>query len=107
MTDERLNRPIEINGINGSTGEPLLPGILTDGQGQRALTWQDLLDNISGENDDLYKLSEKRIARPEESMGPIARVDPNKLEEAGWGIIYAPSITEQIKEALSPLVNLR
>ncbi|MBK8986365.1 MAG: hypothetical protein IPM39_09830 [Chloroflexi bacterium] len=107
MSDGRLDNPIYINGINGSTGEPLVPQMAIDTATSRAMTWHDLLKQMTGEDDDLYKLSKNRTERGEESFGVKAGVDPNKLEEAGWGIVYANSISDEIKEALSPLVNWR
>lgn len=107
MSDERLGRPIYINGINGSTGEPLLPQIPTESAEKRVMTWQDLLNHMTGDEGDYFQLMKKRAKRRGEDMGTIAGVDARKLEKAGWGIIYAKGITDEVKEALSPLVNWR
>ncbi|MGF1493454.1 MAG: hypothetical protein ACFBSC_13565 [Microcoleaceae cyanobacterium] len=40
-------------------------------------------------------------------LGPIEGVDPKKLSEAGWGIIFSTEIGSEIREALSELVNHR
>jgi hypothetical protein len=107
MSSGRLDSPIYINGINGSTGEPLLPRIAGDTTVSQTINWHDLLKYMVGAEDDLYKLSKNRIERGEESFGVKAGVDATKLEEAGWGIVYASNIGDEIKEALLPLVNWR
>lgn len=107
MSGQRLDTPIYINGINGSTGEPLIPQITSNATTSRAMTWDDLLKQMTGDDEDLYKLAKNRTERGEKSFGVKAGVNPHKLEEAGWGIVYAHNISEEIKEALSPLVNWR
>jgi len=34
-------------------------------------------------------------------------VDPSDLAQAGWGVIYAPSVSQSIKDALQPLLDHR
>jgi hypothetical protein len=34
-------------------------------------------------------------------------IDANDLEQAGWGVIYAPGVSQKIKEALQPLLDHR
>jgi hypothetical protein len=34
-------------------------------------------------------------------------VDPSDLAQAGWGIIYAPNVSQAIKDALAPLIERR
>jgi hypothetical protein len=39
--------------------------------------------------------------------GTIGDVDPAKLEESGWGIVFSVNTEAKIKEALQPLLKLR
>ena len=107
MSEQRLDTPIYINGVNGSTGEALLPLLSTDTAENKVLTWRDLVNQITGRDDDLYKVSRYRSLKGDKTFGVKAGIDANNLEQAGWGIVYAPGISEEIKEALSPLVNWR
>ena len=34
-------------------------------------------------------------------------IDPNDLAQAGWGVIYAPGVSQKIKDALQPLLDHR
>jgi hypothetical protein len=40
-------------------------------------------------------------------MAPIQNVDPKDLSSAGWGVIFAPDIGSEIREALGPLLRRR
>lgn len=105
MANESLSKPIHVNGINGSTGESLLPRISDK---NRLVTWLDLLNHVShDEEDDLSKLTKARMKQNENKFGVKAGVDAKRLEEAGWGVIYAKNITSEIKKALSPLIHWR
>lgn len=108
MSDKQLERPIYINGVNGSTGEALLPTISSDvAEEKRVETWKDLISHITGEEGDLYKVAKKRIQRGEHDMGLGPDVDPKKLEQAGWGVVYAQNVSDAVKEALTPLIDWR
>lgn len=86
------------NGVNGATGEySLLP-----------LTAKQVVQIAKGEKIDPAHLSElKRRANPEDSFRPIEGVDPKNLAETGWGVIFAHDADPAIREALSPLLELR
>jgi hypothetical protein len=43
----------------------------------------------------------------ETAFAAIDDIDPNKLEEAGWGVIFGPSIGDDVKRALDPLFRHR
>jgi hypothetical protein len=104
MTDmnneqQMLAELIIANGINGSTGEYLTQ-----------ITGRQLLDNyILGEKPpaDLDKLKEKEGRETEGHFGPTYGVDPKKLDNAGWGVIYPSTLSPAVKEALLPLLKLR
>jgi len=42
----------------------------------------------------------------EPTFAPIYGIDPENLAQAGWGVIFAPDVTAEIKEKLSPLLDL-
>jgi hypothetical protein len=46
-------------------------------------------------------------ANPEANYGVIGGTDPNKLDESGWGVIFAPGVDQKIKDALAPLIEHR
>ena len=78
-------------GVQASTGE-LLPG-LKPGDLKRI---DDSADAVqargSSDNTDFLAVSD---------------VDPNKLEEAGWGIVFAQGADPAIRQALEPLIEHR
>lgn len=86
------------NGVNGATGEYSLP----------SLTAKQVVQIAKGETIDPAHLSElKRRANKEDSFRPIEGVDPKNLAETGWGVIFAHDADPAIREALSPLLELR
>ena len=92
--------PITFNGINASTGEYLLP----------PLTHGDVAALAQGEVLDPARLAELRFRYEQATQahfGVRAGVDPMKLEEAGWGVIFAHDADPAIREALSPLLEHR
>ena len=43
----------------------------------------------------------------EAHFGTIGDVDPNDLSQAGWGVLFGPSVDQRIKDALQPLLDHR
>lgn len=43
----------------------------------------------------------------EACFGTIGDVDPNDLSQAGWGVLFGPSVDQRIKDALRPLLDRR
>jgi hypothetical protein len=78
------------NGIEWSTGLPL-----------SQLTAADLniAQNAPKAVTDRGNQPEAFLADPE--------VDPNNLEQAGWGVIFAPNTPDAVKQALEPLLARR
>ncbi|WP_254567923.1 hypothetical protein [Oscillatoria sp. HE19RPO] len=98
MTDELYF----INGINGATGEYLLP----------PLTAEQISKIAQGEEFDPEELDElqrkdKDFNDPEAGFVVIEGVDPTKLEETGWGVIFAYNADPAIKDALGELLEHR
>lgn len=86
------------NGVNGATGEYSLPH----------LTAKQVVQIAKGEKIDPAHLSElQKRARKEDSFRPKEGVDPKNLAETGWGVIFAHNADPAIREALSPLLELR
>lgn len=95
-TSERLF----YNGINGLTGEYLFDPVSAD----------DLSNVAQGREIDQDHLEElqDRASNPDH-YGTIEGIDQKKVEEAGWGVIFAlgDERADAIKEALSPLLAHR
>jgi hypothetical protein len=88
------------NGINGATGGYLLP----------PLTAQQVARIAKGEPLDSNHLQELKwyYARATQAtLGPKEGVDPKKLAESGWGVIFAYGADPRIKEALGELLAHR
>ncbi|NEP54118.1 MAG: hypothetical protein F6K65_37150, partial [Moorea sp. SIO3C2] len=98
MTTEQLF----FNGINGSTGEYLMP----------PLTPEQIAKIAQGEEfdeDHLIELKKKdlHVKGLEPDFAPIEGVDPKNLAETGWGVIFPHKVDPAIKDALTPLLQLR
>ncbi|MEH2080097.1 MAG: hypothetical protein V7K89_08800 [Nostoc sp.] len=99
-----LKEHLYFNGINGATGEYLLP----------PLTPEQVAKIAQGEEFDPAHLSElqrkdRHIKGLEPDFAPIEGVDPKNLAETGWGVIFAfdaeakgpnPAIKEALRELL-------
>lgn len=88
------------NGVNGATGEYLLP----------QLTTEDVIKIAIGEKIDPQQLArlKARHQRDEENfMGPVEGVEPKDLSQAGWGVIFPHNLNPAIREALSELLEHR
>jgi len=99
MSTERLF----FNGINGASGEYLLP----------PLTPQEISKIAQGETLDEYHVKELKDRYARDTVSPLVvmeDVDPTNLAETGWGIVFAHEDRERIpaiKEALSELLEHR
>src|SRR4051812_8201842 len=86
------------NGIDGRRGSYLLPPVPP----------RQLADFARGATVDRVRVKELQawVARGEGKArrGLKEGLDPGKLEEAGWGVIFASSAdSEPLREALAPL----
>jgi len=92
--------PLHINGIDGASGEYLLPPLPSD-----------IVARVAGgerlEKEELDELKARRKAATEAYLGVIAGVDPLKLAESGWGVIFPHDIEPDVREALRPLLERR
>jgi hypothetical protein len=87
------------NGINGITGDYGLP----------PMTGEELSGFIRGERkpENLDELRFRARAATERTLGVKEGVDPKKLDQAGWGIVFAHDADPAVKEALTGLITLR
>ena len=88
------------NGINGSTGDYLLPPMTPEQLSRIALSErfdEDQLEDIE------LKIRQKK----ETGFAPIEGVDPKDLAQTGWGVIFAYQADPAIREALSELLDHR
>jgi len=88
-----------LNGIDASTGEPLLCTTLE--QVAELACGEEL---SAGEAEDLRRWSSSlRDAHLETRF----QIDPRNLAEAGWGVIFPEDRQDELREALAPLLALR
>jgi hypothetical protein len=89
------------NGINGASGDYLLP----------SMTAEQMSGIIRGEPQDLEQLQELRMwyqrTTTMEEYGPTEGIDPKNLAETGWGVIFAHDADPQIRAALGELLEHR
>src|SRR5271163_2983541 len=94
------NDLLTFNGINGATGEYDVAPVPVETIARVA----------RGEIFDKQHLEELRRRKRRDSEAHFAvkeGVDPKKLEETGWGIIFAFGADPAVHEALTPLLQLR
>lgn len=90
---------LHFNGINGATGDYGIP----------PMTGEELAGFIKGESapENLAELKFRRHQASQSHYGVKEGVDPKKLDEAGWGVIFAHDAAPGFREALKPLLDLR
>ena len=99
---------ITFNGVNGSTGDYGMP----------QMTGDDLAAFIRGEGkpNNLAELRQRYRSKFEEFLGVREGVNAERLDQAGWGVIFPTYPVSEIercrdvaaaKEALQPLLKLR
>ena len=87
------------NGINGATGDYDLP----------PMTGEELASVIQhlGASENAKELRFHHLTATEQTHGLKEGLDPKKLDEAGWGIVFAHDADPAIEEALADLLALR
>ncbi len=99
MPDNDNQDLLYLNGINGETGDYDVP----------PMSGADLANFIKGESkpENLSELRHRYHSATREHLGVKEGVDPKKLEETGWGVIFAHDTNPEIEEALGELLALR
>jgi len=95
---------LTFNGINGSTGrygmEPMTADALSRAiQGKPPASPEELAH--------LRDLERRRQADTLANYAPKEGVDPKKLEQTGWGVVFAFGADPAVYEALAPLLKHR
>src|SRR5271170_8145517 len=94
------NDLLTFNGINGATGEYDVAPVPVE-----------VIAGVArGEKFDKQHLAERQRRRRRDSEAQFAvkeGVDPRKLEETGWGVVFAFDADPAVYEALSPLLQLQ
>lgn len=88
------------NGVNATTGKPLMPALTIDQIGRiaRGEVWDpEHRAELESWNDFVH----------EKDMGPGQGIDHRRLEETGWGVIFPHDCAAEIRSALEPLLDLR
>lgn len=91
-----------VNGIDAETGLRLPPG--PDGRTLLAHP-EALLPGDRLERSLRWWTQYHSIDDPERR--PIFDVDPERLDQAGWAVVFGPSATKEVRDALDPLLKLR
>jgi hypothetical protein len=87
------------NGIFADTGQPLLQ------LDQKTAVEMAKSQTIS-KNEELVSKA-KYDEATQGHFGPVGDVDPSKLSDTGWGIIFHKDANADIKQALQPLIDHR
>ncbi len=90
---------LTFNGVNGATGTYGLP----------PMTAEELARFLRGEErpENLAELRFRSERQSHRHFGVKEGVDPKRLDQAGWGVIFAKDVEPAVREALSPLLDLR
>jgi hypothetical protein len=88
------------NGLNGSTGDYLLPPL--SAQDVSAVARREQLDPKHVQE---LKQWWDHLSQPD--FAPREGIDPTNLAEAGWAVVFAHNADPAVREALAPLLEHR
>jgi Peptidase family C25 len=92
--------PLTANGLDATTGAPLLPPLSPEQVARLACGQRWSPEEIA----DLRWWWEYL---DQDHLDTRFGIDCRRLEQAGWGVIFAPGVDEGIRRALAPLLELR
>src|ERR1700678_2594083 len=95
---------LTFNGINGSTAASASEPLSIQAFSQIALGKPAV---SADEKDHLAELERRRQRESQAHYAPKEGVDPRKLEETGWGVVFAFGADPAAYDALTPLLKLR
>ncbi len=95
-----MQEELIFNGVNATTGEPLLPALSAEQVSRLAC-------GAPWDPNHLQELRQWNELVQEDQMDVRFGIDPRKLEEAGWGVVFPQDCAPEIREALAPLLELR
>lgn len=100
FNDENLEDMLYFNGVNGTTGDYDLPPMSVQAFAQALMEQQELPadKNAAG----FY-----RTYCQTDAFGPADDRDPLRIDQSGWGVIFAQDEDPAVIEALEPLLALR
>jgi hypothetical protein len=96
---------LQFNGLDATTGRPLL----------RAATPSELVPHVAAKDREVPEevhavratALEGRRREHQLTLGVIAGIDPLRLEQARWGVAYAPGTSPAVREQLARLIAAR
>jgi hypothetical protein len=88
------------NGVDGETGSYLVPPLARD----EALA---LLRREISSPEHIADLRWRAELGDRDVLGPIVGVDPTRLAEAGWGVVFPEGGDPEVERALQPLLEFR
>lgn len=134
-SERRAKARIAFNGLHAHTGLPLLPALSAEDVGRIALglpiegetlhlgadslrgsVVQDPIRAPNSEAKDPIDVETRHLVTDflsgravlDSYRAPSSKVeDPTNLAETGWGVLFAPGVSREVQEALSPLLARR
>lgn len=91
---------LNFSGIDGDSGEPLIPPMSLE-------SFADILGTAELRSDMKSRNNALRALRKEAHLGPPAATDPQNLAKVGWGVIFASNTDSAIYDALGELLAHR
>ncbi|MFI5454057.1 MAG: C25 family cysteine peptidase [Isosphaerales bacterium] len=99
MPDSNTSRLV-FNGIDAATGDYLLPPLGAD-------VISKIARNEPLDERHLQELRYRYQRSSKVTLGPVAGVDPTKLDQSGWAVIFAHNTPLPVRDALKPLLEHR
>ena len=91
---------LHVNGVNGASGGYLLPPL-------QPAAVAALAQGEALEPHEIRALKARYEQAAGTFFGVVDGVDPAKLADAGWGVIFAHDVDPKVREALDPLLRHR